>query len=82
MTAVSSPSWNLSRYVRATITGRSEPVSESATTELINQIGGNLLRHRHPELEGYDAETVRAILLDTGVTSPYPAEAPAKYAGR
>lgn len=81
--AVKNPSWDLSRYVRSTIVCRDLPVdATTANADVIGEVAGNLLRNGHEYIAGYDTETVRAILLDTTVTSPYPAEAPAKYAGK
>lgn len=80
---VSNPSWDLSRYVRATIVCNDRPVGpDSATVERINEVAANLLGNGHEYINGYDTATVRAILLDGAITAPYPAEAPAKYAGR
>lgn len=81
--AVSSPSWNLSRYVRATIISSDLSVThDTATAERIEEVAGNLAENGHDEIAGYDTATVRMILLDGSVMSPYPAEAPAKYAGK
>jgi hypothetical protein len=80
---VASPSWNLSRYVRASIICNDVPVTEdTATVERIEEIAGNLAGNGHSEIAGYDGETVRTILLDESVTSPYPPEPPRKYLGR
>ena len=82
MTA-SSPSWNLSRYVRTTIICNDLTVSnDTATVERIEKIAGNLARNGHEDITGYDAVTVRTILLDESVREPYPVEAPEKYAGK
>ncbi len=81
--AVSSPSWNLSRYVRATISCNNLPVTDdTATAERIEEIAGNLTGNGHDEIAGYDVGTVRMILLDESVRSPYPSEPPKKYAGK
>jgi hypothetical protein len=78
-----SPSWTLSRHVRAAIICNDLPVTaETASDEQIRKVAVNLLRYGYAEIEGWDNLTVRAILLDKAVTSPYPAEAPAKYAGK
>ena len=78
-----SPSWNLSRYVRATIISNDLPVTQdTVTAERIEEVAGNLAGNGHDEIAGYDAATVRTILLDGSVASPYPAEAPEKYAGK
>lgn len=76
MTA-SSPSWTLSRYVRAAITCKGQKVTaRTATAALIREVAANV------GATGYDARTVRAILLDKTLGSTYPAQAPAKYAGK
>lgn len=81
--AVNSPSWNLSRYVRATIVCDDLPVTEgTATAERIEEIASNLVRSSHNEIAGYDLATVRMILLDESVRSPYPPEPPQKYVGK
>lgn len=80
---MNSPSWNLSRYVRASIICNDLPVNENtATAELIEEIAGNLAENGHEEVTGYDTSTVRVILLDESVKSPYPAEAPQEYRGK
>ena len=80
---VSSPSWNLSRYVRTTIICNDLPVDENtATAERIDEVAGNLAVNGHEEITGYETATVRMILLDESVKSPYPSEAPEKYAGK
>ena len=81
--AVSSPSWNLSRYVRATIVCNGLPVTEdTATISKIEEIASNLAGSGNNEISGYDKATVQAILLDAAIASPYPNEPPAKYIGR
>lgn len=78
-----SPSWALSRFVRGTIIARNGKVTPStATVSVISEVAGNLLAVGHGYLKGYDAGTVRAILLDEAVTAPFPTEAPPKYAGK
>jgi hypothetical protein len=59
-----------------TITG-----SLPASVERIGEIAGNLAANGRQDIAGYDAATVRTILLDDSLKSPYPAEAPEKYAG-
>lgn len=82
MTAA-SPSWNLSRAVRTAIVCRDQKVSgRTATLALIGEVAASMLKNRHKEIAGYDARTVRAILLDKSLASPYPPEAPAAYAGK
>jgi hypothetical protein len=74
-TIMNSPSWNLSRYVRATIICNDLPVNENtAIVERIDEIAGNLAENGHEEITGYDTTTVRMIPLDESVKSPYPAE--------
>ena len=81
--AASNPSWGLSRYVRATIIGNDLPVAEdTATVERIEKIASNLAGNGHDEIAGYDVATVRMILLDASISSPYPAEPPEKYVGK
>jgi hypothetical protein len=81
--ATISPSWNLSRYVRATIVCNNVTVDEnSATVERIEEIAGNLETNGHEEIAGYEAAIVQAILLDESVKSPYPVEPPEKYVGK
>lgn len=81
--AASSPSWNLSRYVRATIiTNDLSVTQDTATIERIEEVAANLAGNGHDEIAGYDPTTVRMILLDGSVNSPYPAEVPEKYAGK
>lgn len=81
--SVSSPSWGLSRYVRATIIGSGLPVTEdTATVERIEKIASNLAGNGHDEIAGYDVATVRMILLDASIRSPYPTEPPEKYVGK
>lgn len=81
--AVASPSWNLSRYVRASIICSDVPITEhTATVERIEEIASNLVGNGHGEIAGYDMETVRTILLDESLTSPYPPEPPKKYIGK
>lgn len=83
MTAAVSPSWNLSRYVRSTIVCRNMKVSaRTATTHLIAEIAASLIGNGNESVRGYDALTVRAILLDKTLGTSFPAEAPAKYAGK
>ena len=77
-----NPSWNLSRAVRTTIVCRDQKVnSRTATAALINEIAANMAKNGHADIAGYDARTVRAILLDKNLTA-YPADAPAPYAGK
>lgn len=79
----SSPSWTLSRYVRTAIICSDLPVTaDTVTSERIQQIAANLTGNGHHEIAGYNASTVRMILLDVSVQSPYPTEAPKKYAGK
>jgi hypothetical protein len=81
--AVASPSWNLSRYVRTSLICNDIQVTEdTATVERIGEIACNLADNGHDEIAGYDLATVRTILLDESVTSPYPSEPPQKYVGK
>lgn len=83
MTATASPSWNLSRAVRATIVCRDLKVNaRTATRAVIEEVAKNMLANGHAYLEGYDVRTVRVILLDKTLGTSYPADAPAKYAGK
>ena len=77
MTTTANPSWTLSRYVRAAIVCKGQKVNgRTATAKLISEVAANV------GATGYDARTVRAILLDKSLAGTYPAEAPAAYAGR
>ena len=68
-------------YVRSTIVCRGQQVtSDTATDALINDIAANMAGNKHTGIAGYDAATVRAILLDMNVTASL--EAPAAYAGK
>jgi hypothetical protein len=81
--AVASPSWNLSRYVRTSLICNDIRVTEdTAMVERIKEIARNLVGNDHSEIAGYDVATVRTILLDEEVTSPYPSEPPQKYVGK
>jgi hypothetical protein len=72
-----------SRYVRATILCSDLPVNdETASVERIEETARNPTGNGQDEIAGYDTATVRMILLDESVRSPYPAEAPKEYAGR
>jgi hypothetical protein len=83
MTTAINPSWNLSRYVRATIVCRDLKVNaRTATKTLISEIAANLAGNGHGEIAGYDARTVRAILLDKTLGGSYPVQPPAQYAGK
>jgi len=82
MTAA-SPSWDLSRNVRASIICKNQKVNtRTASRALINEIAANMIGNGHHYIVGYDVRTVRAILLDKSVTAPYPPAAPAAYAGK
>lgn len=83
MTATESPSWALSRVVRSCITcGGQQVNAETATPGRIGRVAANIRSASPGAFAGYQGETVRQILLDPVVTEPYPAEAPAAYAGR
>lgn len=81
--SISSPSWNLSRHVRATIICNGLSITgDTASAERIKEIAANLAGNGHDEVAGYDVATVRMILLDESVRSPYPPEPPEQYVGK